>query len=336
MQDSVTVSELDLELLHALQLAPRAPWNRLAPIMGADPVTLARRWQKLSELGIARVTAHSSVPLSNDNVMAHVQIACSLGDAAPLAESLARDPNVFTVHLSSGSFPILLILAARNLDHLTEYLTQRIGHLPGVASVNTHIQTALLIEGSSWELRALSPQKRAEIKAIGQQDSEHRASFPQNIDAQISEMLVSDGRASYADIASALGISLSTARRRVSRLLASKSITLRCDVARHALGWPVAAYLHASFPGLIEPYVALLRRDVPEVRVFSTSASADALHMYLWLHNITDLPKVESRLTAIMPGLVIGERSIMLRTVKQTGHLQDSMGRSTEIIQTSI
>ena len=336
MQDSATISETDLELIHALQLSPRVTWNRLSPILGTDPVTLARRWQRLSGLGIARITAHSSAPLSNDNVVAHVQIACLLGDATPLAELLARDRNVFTLHLSSGTFQIVMILASRNLEHLTQYLTERIGRLPGVSAVRTHIQTSLLIDGSSWELRALSHGQRSRIVSLPSLGSERRASPPQGLDAKVFEILMADGRTSYANIARELDLSLSTARRRVDQLLATKSITLRCDVARHALGWPVAAYLHARLQGPIEPFVARLRRDVPEIRVFTTSASADALHLYLWLRNITDLPRVESDITAIVPDMVFGARSIMLRTVKQVGHLQDSMGRSTEIIPTRV
>ncbi|MDH6576360.1 NAD kinase [Kitasatospora sp. MAP5-34] len=51
------VDELDLALVNALQLQPRAPWSLLGQTLGISPVTAARRWRRLSEAGIAWVTA---------------------------------------------------------------------------------------------------------------------------------------------------------------------------------------------------------------------------------------------------------------------------------------
>jgi DNA-binding Lrp family transcriptional regulator len=336
MQDFATVSESDLEIIHALQLAPRASWERLSSVLGADPVTLRRHWQRLTDEGLARITAHSSVPLSNDNVITRVQISCPLMDATQIAETVALDANVFTVHLSSGSHPVVLMVAARNLEHLATYLTERLGHIPGVASIRSHILTSLLMDSSSWNLRVLSNRARAELIAERPQASTRTAFFPTELDAQISEILVMDGRASYADIARKLGVSPSTARRRTEELLATRSITLRCDIARHLLGWTVTAYVHARFQSSPEPYLVRLRREVPEIRLLTTSASTDALHFHLWLRNITDLPVVERKLLSILPEMVIGGRSIMLRTVKQAGHILDTSGRSMKIIPTAM
>ncbi|WP_179014408.1 AsnC family transcriptional regulator [Paenarthrobacter ureafaciens] len=52
MQD-FDFDERDLRLLHALQVRPRAPWTALAPVVGADAVTLARRWNVLQDRGLA-------------------------------------------------------------------------------------------------------------------------------------------------------------------------------------------------------------------------------------------------------------------------------------------
>ena len=36
----------DLELVHALQIAPRATWSQLGAALGRHPTTLAARWDQ--------------------------------------------------------------------------------------------------------------------------------------------------------------------------------------------------------------------------------------------------------------------------------------------------
>ncbi|WP_338698562.1 AsnC family protein [Streptomyces sp. Q6] len=47
------VSEADLTLIHALQIAPRASWAQLAATLGPSAETLARRWSRLTARGHA-------------------------------------------------------------------------------------------------------------------------------------------------------------------------------------------------------------------------------------------------------------------------------------------
>jgi hypothetical protein len=56
--ESVTVSETDLQLLHALQISPRVPWNVLGDVLGISSTTAARHWARLSGEGLAWVTAY--------------------------------------------------------------------------------------------------------------------------------------------------------------------------------------------------------------------------------------------------------------------------------------
>ena len=42
------IDELDLALVDALRVDPRAPWSKLAGPLGVDQATLSRRWARLS------------------------------------------------------------------------------------------------------------------------------------------------------------------------------------------------------------------------------------------------------------------------------------------------
>ncbi|WP_410557592.1 AsnC family protein [Arthrobacter globiformis] len=47
------ISELDLEIVNALQINPRAEWSRVADALGLSGPTVARRWNALSGHGQA-------------------------------------------------------------------------------------------------------------------------------------------------------------------------------------------------------------------------------------------------------------------------------------------
>ncbi|MFE5097537.1 AsnC family protein [Streptomyces sp. NPDC056638] len=48
---------MDLALVNALQLRPRASWTELAPPLGVTAGTLARRWERLTGEGLAWASA---------------------------------------------------------------------------------------------------------------------------------------------------------------------------------------------------------------------------------------------------------------------------------------
>jgi DNA-binding Lrp family transcriptional regulator len=100
------------------------------------------------------------------------------------------------------------------------------------------------------------------------------------IDRQIVECLLTDGRATYADIGDQVGLSAPAAKRRVDRLLATGAIRgFTALVDPQALGWTTEAYVEVFCRGNISP--TDLRRaweNVPEVVGASTiTGAADAL-----------------------------------------------------------
>ncbi|RIQ20438.1 AsnC family protein [Jiangella rhizosphaerae] len=68
------LDEADLALRHAVQLAPRAPWQRIGLVLGVDPVTAARRWARLSESGAAWFALH---PALDGLTFAFVEVGCA-------------------------------------------------------------------------------------------------------------------------------------------------------------------------------------------------------------------------------------------------------------------
>jgi DNA-binding Lrp family transcriptional regulator len=334
VQEPFTPDEFDLQLVQALQVSPRASWTLLSRVLDADPVTVSRRWERLRGAGLARVTAFT--PVQTDSyAMAQLQLACDLGKAADVAATLANDADVFTVQHSTGRYNVVINLKAARLDDLSAFVMNRVGSIPGVNSAVTHIQTTAYLDASSWELGALTASQRDRLMRAREGASDVRVARESAADGSIYRTLVHDGRISLSKLASEIGLSISTTGRRLQHLLVNRRIVLRCDVARHLFGWSVCVDLHGTAPGDPRSYASTLRREIPEIRLFSGIAAARNLRVVLWLRRIEDLGEVETRLQRWLPGFVIHERAVLLETVKQAGHILDRYGRTTRIVPTT-
>lgn len=125
------------------------------------------------------------------------------------------------------------------------------------------------------------------------------------IDHRVIGCLLRDGRATYAEIGTEVGLSAPAAKRRVDRLRASGAIRgFTVVVDPSALGWTTEAYVEVYCQGTVSPQD--LRRSlerVPEVVGASTvSGAADALlhmlavdirHLEQAMERVRDEPNVD-------------------------------------------
>jgi DNA-binding Lrp family transcriptional regulator len=140
------------------------------------------------------------------------------------------------------------------------------------------------------------------------------------IDQRVIECLLSDGRATFAEIGDQVGLSAPAAKRRVDRLLAGGAIrgfTALIDPA--ALGWTTEAYVEVFCRGNISP--TDLRRSwesVPEVIGACTiTGAADALlhmlardvrHLEEALERVRAEPSVDHTVSVIVLSRLIDRR----------------------------
>lgn len=101
-----------------------------------------------------------------------------------------------------------------------------------------------------------------------------------DLDRKLIEVLLADGRASFAAIGQEIGLSAPAVKRRVDRLVDSGAIKgFTAVIAPEHLGWSTEAYVELYCTGNVSP--AELRRTllkIPEVHSASTvSGKADAL-----------------------------------------------------------
>jgi DNA-binding Lrp family transcriptional regulator len=133
-----------------------------------------------------------------------------------------------------------------------------------------------------------------------------------DIDRQLVSRLVRDGREAYADLARAVGLSLSATKRRVDRLVSDGAIRgFTAVVDPEVMGWALSASVELFTTGTV-PFERM-RRDLdamPEVVSASTvSGGADAMlrvvasdagHLERVISRLRGLPYVQQTNTVLL------------------------------------
>jgi DNA-binding Lrp family transcriptional regulator len=136
---------------------------------------------------------------------------------------------------------------------------------------------------------------------------------------------------SLRDLSAATATSLTTVRRRLQSMLASR-LVLRCDLARPLSGWPLSAVYFASVPGQYVEETSRVLSAVREVRSCAITAGPHNLVVDVWLRDLRDVHAFEAHLSRKLPRLTVSDRSVVLRTVKHMGRLLDHDGRCVGLV----
>jgi DNA-binding Lrp family transcriptional regulator len=244
---SFVIDELDAQILHALQLAPRVSFRRIAGVVEATEQTVARRYHRLRRDGVVRV-----VGLQNRWVDGEASWVCRMR-AAPdripqLADALVRRPDVSHANVLVGWNDLVCVIRAPLGEDREDLLLQL---LPRTASV-TDIAIDLLLHTFGDPARApwtgyghtLSDRQSKEILADRTAPvSWDQRSIPTAEDRPILEALAEDGRTPQSKLAALTGWSVARVGRRIAALEACGALHYDVDLLPERLGHQLSAML---------------------------------------------------------------------------------------------
>jgi DNA-binding Lrp family transcriptional regulator len=331
--DGSYFKESDLALIDALQLQPRAAWATIGAALGVSGSAVARQWERLTGAGLAWLTAY---PVFGITTIALIEVDCRPSDTAETAQRLAELGWVLSIDIVTGSYDLILTVAAMEMATLTDVIRHDIGALPGVTGARIRLATRLYREGREWQVGSLEPRQRAALDPTtgsGQVlEADPTAVDPTEADARLVAVLSADGRASYARVASALDAAEHTARRRIQQLVNAGLLVFRCDFAHELAGWPVKLTIRAEAPAAHLDRVGDELSGMPEVRL-CTAVTGDAnLFVQAWLRSVADGQAFETMLEDRFPGLRVVDRAVTLRAVKRMGRLLRDGGRAADFV----
>ncbi|MGW4480794.1 Lrp/AsnC family transcriptional regulator [Rhodococcus triatomae] len=321
------IDEVDLRLINALQLAPRASWAQLADALELDPVTLARRWSRLCAAGNAWITVSPSTRVFRQVCTAFLEIRCRPDRCESVAAALVEHTFAVTVEYAGGDADLLVTAGTPDLEGMSRFALDVVATIDGVESVRTRLITQWFTEGSRWRLNALGPGERSTLPSTRTPGGLSGASALSAPDRALLRALSRDGRRSWSELGAELGISAPSVRRRLDRLLHLELVTMRCEFARPLAGYAVLATFWGRVPpARIEDTGRRLSRE-PETRNCFAVHGPNNLVVQTWLRSVGDLGAFEQRLADSYPDLDIRDRSVVLRLHKLLGHVLDGRGR---------
>ncbi|MFJ4210126.1 Lrp/AsnC family transcriptional regulator [Paenarthrobacter sp. NPDC089675] len=330
MHESTMIAEADLEIVNALQINPRAEWSRIAEALGLSAPTAARRWNALAEQGQAWITPAPGHRYLSAGWSAFIHISSTPSDSQALIERVCAEPAFGTVSLVTGSHDLFVDCFASSHEELMDIVTGSFPELPGVTHREVVFVTKLYRQASDWRSGTLEPARARLVSA--QPLAEQPGYAPDRLDAELLVELAKDGRASWAELGSACGVSPQTARRRVERFLATGYITLRCDASTAAQQGLREVTLVLNVPAQYVDDVGRYFAGLGNCRLSAQVLGAQNLLVTLWVRDYLEVQAYERELAERAPGSSVISRQAVVRTFKRLGHVLDAAGRSTRVV----
>jgi DNA-binding Lrp family transcriptional regulator len=322
------IDEHDLALLHALQIAPRISWAEAARVLGSNPATLAARWTRLRERGLAWVTAYPGGSYRHVT-LALVEVDCLPGARRSVVEAVCRDPRAVTVEESTRGRDLLLTVITPDLAALTAFVLDDLEALPGVERQRTYVATAVHRHGTHWRLDALDPAQVGALEAERARTTPADPTTPPPRAWPLIEALAEDGRCTAADLARATGRNTATVRRQLARLVGSDLLSFRCELAAEVSGWSVSSTWTAHVePADHERTIAALA-TLPELRMCLSMTGDANVAMTVWTRSLHDMLRIERLFGERLPWMRLRDNAVNLRTPKRMGWMLDGRGRAT-------
>jgi DNA-binding Lrp family transcriptional regulator len=291
--------------MHALWVAPRAPWRELAAAIGITDQTVARRYRALcAEAGLSIVARLDDEPLGWDSWL--IRLQCTPDVAGPVAEALAARTDTSWVRMASGGTEVICGIQTRTDADRDALLLDRLAGSRRVVGISAHLLLHTFSPLAwSWFLDALTPDEVASLAPATIQNTARGTVSLNADDETLLSLLRTDGRASAARLGDLTGWHESRVRRRIAQLTASGALQFDIDIDEALIGIGTSAQCWVTVnPAALAETGALVAShpEAPFVASFTGPANLlvslacrDASHLYSYLtERLGQIPAVRS------------------------------------------
>ncbi|ASF09471.1 putative AsnC family transcriptional regulator [Nocardia brasiliensis NBRC 14402] len=322
MDEPDIVDALDRRILHALEVDGRAPFSRIAQVLGVSDQTIARRYRRLrAECGLRVVLQRDPLVLGHDLWM--LRLRCTPEGAAAIATALARRPDTAWVALASGGTEVVCMASApRRGDR--ELLLGKLPRTPSIVEIRAQ-QVLHRFHGgpSGWPQRpdGLTHEQALAIRSPLLPDLD--AALPSGAvqltaeDQSVVTALEADGRATTPELARATGLSESVIKRRLAALFGSGAVYTDADFAPELFGGRVSALLWITAAPPVLARVGAQLSIHPEVVFAAATGGPSNLVAGVVVTDVAALYTYLSGPLGSLDGVVHIDATLFLSRVKQ-------------------
>ena len=300
------VDETDLRLIRELEADARQSNARIAAKLGIPPTTVFRRLQRLLSKKIVQICAVSDPVALGYQERVHMLINVRGGNVDAVADELARQPGVGAVLLTTGRYNIVAWMVKRDSKELFHFIRDTLGSIPHLASAES--LPCLVDVKSTWAV--LTGRRQFTVG---------RWQTPANLDptdlALIRELEVNP-KITSLELAGRIGLSSSTTRKRLGRLLDEGIVTIVSVPDLFALGYKATVGLLLKIhPSSIESVADQLASDT---RILHVVICAGRYDIVAWgtFANSGEMSRFIREDPGNIPAVITRETVSILRVVK--------------------
>ncbi len=315
--DSLVADELDLQLLHALQLDGRAPFSKIAGVLGVSDQTVARRYARLRTHGGLRVIGDTNeARLGRTRWM--LRLSCTPDAAEPLATALARRPDTSWIGLTSGGTEVLSVVYTRSRDERDALLLEKLQRTPRITAISAYclLHTFYGVGGWFGKSAALTPEQVAALTPPPVRPGEEPVVLDP-ADELLIAALARDGRTPVTELQKATKQSESAVRRRLENLRRCGALLIDVQYDPGLTGQAAHATLWLTVtPSALAPVGAALAEHREIVFAAATSGPSNIVAVAV-CRDTEGLYRYLSERIGALDGVQHVETAPILRQVKQ-------------------
>lgn len=287
------MDDIDRQILLELQRDGRITQDELGKRLRLSRAAAARRLSALLADSGFRVIGLVHPAILGLPVMAHMSVNVS-GRVEEIGRAMSLDERVPFVSVTAGSMSVVAEVRVRSHDELQDCV-DRIREIEGVVSLHTSTYTELEVD--------ILPTVRLDHVRVDE------------LDLALIELIRSNGRATYASMAAAVGVSIGTARTRVSKLLDSGIVRIGTMWRPEAQAKLVRVGVGINIRGSLQS----VRNDIAQLPGLTFLATSIGRHDLLATVHGNDFQDVLSTLSAAceLPGVQNIETWVHLKVLKE-------------------
>jgi len=145
------LDRFDWKIIALLNEDGRMPSAEIARKLGnVSARTVTNRINALTEHGIINIRAVVNPQLVGYGVLADVFVEVEPGRVREVAQQAAEFPQISYVACATGESDVSISLRARSIEELFDFITEKLGKIPGVRRTRTYLLPLKIKDLDTW------------------------------------------------------------------------------------------------------------------------------------------------------------------------------------------
>lgn len=146
------VDELDRKIIKMLQTDGRLSNTEIARVLEITETTVRKRIARLLDERLISIVAVPTPEAAGMNLSAIIGVSVELTAIHKVADAIRSYQEVRYVGMSAGRYDLMIEAFFTDQEHLLEFVTDKLGSLSGITSLETSIILKVVKFSYEWEI----------------------------------------------------------------------------------------------------------------------------------------------------------------------------------------